>query len=108
MVERDRAVLATLRRSRAALGAAAVEIVAGDADEYLARAGERFDVVFLDPPFRQNADAALLGRLAPRLQGGARVDLEAAQAAHVEAPWHERKRARAGRVSCQLLTWEPA
>ena len=41
--------------------------------EYLARGGERFDVVFLDPPFRQNADATLLGRLASRLEPGARV-----------------------------------
>jgi 16S rRNA (guanine966-N2)-methyltransferase len=108
MVERDRAALAALRRSREALGAAAAEIVAGDADEYLARAGERFDVVFLDPPFRQNAGAALLERLAPRLQPGARVYLEAASAAAVEPPWRELRRARAGQVSFQLLTWEPA
>ena len=105
MVEADRAVLAALRRSRERLPAEQVEIVAGDALEYLARAGERFDVVFLDPPFRQNALPALLAKLPPRLQPGARVYLEGAEAVAAAAPWRELKRARAGQVSVQLLQW---
>jgi 16S rRNA (guanine966-N2)-methyltransferase len=105
MVESDRAVLAALRRSRERLGADEVEIVAGDALEYLARAGERFDVVFLDPPFRQNALPVLLGKLPPRLQPGARAYLEAAEAVETAAPWRELRRARAGQVSYQLLQW---
>jgi 16S rRNA (guanine966-N2)-methyltransferase len=108
LVERDRRALDALRRAREALGADAAEVVAGDADAYLAGGGERFDVVFLDPPFRQNADAALLGRLVPRLRPGARVYLEAARPAEVAPPWRELKRARAGQVSFQLLSWEPA
>jgi len=108
LVERDRRALVGLRRAREALGADAVEVVAGDAEAYLASGGERFDVVFLDPPFRQNADAALLGRLVPRLQAGARVYLEAARPVEVAPPWRELKRARAGQVSFQLLSWEPA
>ena len=105
MVEADRAVLAALRRSRERLAAEQVEIVVGDALEYLARAGEHFDVVFLDPPFRQNALPALLAKLPPRLQPGARVYLEAADAVQAAAPWRELKRGRAGQVSYQLLQW---
>ena len=105
MVENDRAVLAALRRSRERLGADEVEIVAGDALEYRARAGERFDVVFLDPPFRQNALPVLLGKLPPRLLPGARAYLEAAAAVETAAPWRELRRARAGQVSYQLLQW---
>jgi len=108
LVEKDRAALQGLRRAREALGAAATEIVAADAEAYLARGGERFDVVFLDPPFRQNADASLLERLVPRLQPAARVYLEAAQPATVQPPWRELKRSHAGQVSFQLLAWEPA
>ena len=111
MVENDRAALAALRRSRGLLAADAVEIVAADASAYLARGGERFDVVFLDPPFRQNALPALLGALPPRLAAGARVYLEAAQPVDVPGvpgSWRELKRARAGQVSVQLLAWEPA
>ena len=105
MVEQDRDVVAALRMSRDSLGAHAVEIVAGEALAWLARGGGRFDVVFLDPPFRQNAMAPLLERLAPRLQPGARVYLEAAQPMDAAAPWRELKRARAGQVSYQLLQW---
>jgi len=87
------------------LAAAAVEIVAGDALAYLARAGERFNVVFLDPPFRQNALPALLAALPPRLQHGARVYVEGDRPAEAAVPWRELKRARAGQVSYQLLQW---
>ena len=105
MVEEDRGVATALKKSREQLAAAAVEVVTGDAFGYLARGGERFDVVFLDPPFRQNALPALLAALPPRLQRGARVYVEGAQPAVAAAPWRELRRARAGQVSYQLLQW---
>lgn len=105
MVESDRAAVATLRASRSALDAAQVDIVSGDALAYLAAATERFDVVFLDPPFRQNALSQVLEALPPRLAQGARVYVEAALPLPVSAPWHELRRKRAGQVSYQLLQW---
>jgi 16S rRNA (guanine966-N2)-methyltransferase len=108
LVENDPAALAALHRSRDLLGALGVQIVAEDAAAFLAGGSGRFDVVFLDPPFRQNALPALLGALPPRLAAGARVYLEAAQPVDVPGPWRELKRARAGQVSYQLLAWEPA
>jgi 16S rRNA (guanine966-N2)-methyltransferase len=108
MVETDGAALAALRHGREQLGASAVEIVAEDARAFLARGGERFSVVFLDPPFRQNALPALLQELPPRLEPGARVYVEAARPVEIPAAWRELKRARAGQVSYQLLAWEPA
>jgi len=106
MVEADRAALAALAESCNALGAAQVEIVAGDARDFLARSRERFDVVFLDPPFRQNAVPEVLARLPPRLAPGARVYAEGTAAVQAAAPWRELKRARAGQVSYQLLRWD--
>jgi 16S rRNA (guanine966-N2)-methyltransferase len=105
MVEKDRAALAELERSRAALGAAQVAIVGGDAAAYLARERERFDVVFLDPPFRQNAVPAILDKLPPRLQPGARVYIESDSAVDAPSPWTELKRGKAGQVSYQLMQW---
>jgi len=105
LVEKDRAAVAELERSRAALGADQVTIVGGDATGYLAREPERFDVVFLDPPFRQNALPAILESLVPRLKPGARVYVESEAPVEVAAPWAELKRARAGQVSYQLLRW---
>jgi 16S rRNA (guanine966-N2)-methyltransferase len=106
MVEQDRVALAELERSRNALGAAQVSIVAGDALAFLAAGRARFDVVFLDPPFRQNALPEALARLPPRLQPRARIYVESAAPVAVAPPWTELKRARAGQVSYQLLRWD--
>jgi 16S rRNA (guanine966-N2)-methyltransferase len=105
LVEKDRAAVAELECSRDALGATQVTIVSGDAMAYVARERERFDVVFLDPPFRQNAVPGILAALAPRLEPGARVYIESEAPVEVAAPWSELKRARAGQVSYQLLQW---
>jgi len=103
MVERDRAALAELQRSRAALNANEVEIVSADAFAWLKRSRDRFDLVFLDPPFRQNAVAALLEGVAPLLKEGGRVYVESGDAIEVSAPWIELKRGKAGHVNYQLL-----
>jgi 16S rRNA (guanine966-N2)-methyltransferase len=103
MVENDRAVLAILKQSAALIGASQVELVAADAFAFLRSATERFDVVFLDPPFRQNALPALLEALPPRLAPGARVYVEAAAPCEPGESWRELKRSRAGQVSYQLL-----
>ena len=106
LVEKDRVALAELERSLAALGAAQVSIVAGDAHAFLKRRPARFDVVFLDPPFRQNDLPAILAELAPQLQAGARVYVESDAPVAVAPPWTELKRAKAGQVSYQLLRWD--
>ena len=105
MVESDRAALARLEATRGALGAAQVEVVAGDAHAYLARPGERFDVVFLDPPFRQNALPAILAALPPRLASGARVYTESAAPLQAPSAWSVLRSERAGQVHFQLLEW---
>jgi 16S rRNA (guanine966-N2)-methyltransferase len=76
--------------------------VLGDAFEYLKRTTEQFDVVFLDPPFGQNALPGVLERLAVRLAPAARVYVESERPV-VDDAWRELKRARAGQVSYQLL-----
>jgi len=120
LVDKDRAAVAELERSRAALGAIQVEIVSGDAAAYLARDHARpherlgarpsssFDVVFLDPPFRQNAVPAILGILPSRLEPGARVYIESEAPIAAAAPWTQLKCARAGQVNYQLLRWDGA
>jgi len=109
MVENDRAAFSSLQRTLDGIGARVVELVQGDAYEYLAagsgKGGERFDVVFLDPPFRQNALPTALASIAPRLNQGARVYVESPEAVKAGGRWTELKRARAGQVSYQLLQW---
>ena len=105
MVENDHALIRELQETRSTIGANQVEIVFGDALKYLQDAKERFDLVFLDPPFRQNALPAVLERLPERLAPHARVYVEAAKPVEAQSNWIELKRARAGQVSFQLLQW---
>jgi 16S rRNA (guanine966-N2)-methyltransferase len=103
MVENDRAVFSSLKKTCETIGARQVDLVLADAFDYVAKSEERFDVVFLDPPFRQNALPTLLERLPERLAPGARVYLEAPEPLAADESWRELKRARAGQVSYQLL-----
>jgi 16S rRNA (guanine(966)-N(2))-methyltransferase RsmD len=68
-VERDQDALASLKTNLATLGVAArSRVVTHDALtalERLARAGERFDCVFLDPPYAGDAAARCVETLAP-------------------------------------------
>ena len=105
MVESDRAAFDSLEATRERIGARAVEPVHGDALRYLAQGGERFDVVFLDPPFRQNALPAVFARLEARLADKARVYVEADAPTAMGEHWTELKRSRAGQVSYQLFEW---
>lgn len=56
MVERNPTVVQRLRDTQNMLAAAGAEIVAADSAQWLQTVNDRFDVVFIDPPF---ADAAL-------------------------------------------------
>jgi 16S rRNA (guanine966-N2)-methyltransferase len=105
MVENDHAAFRALDETRQAIGFGAVELTCGDAFDYLARGEDLFDVVFLDPPFGQNALAAALERLPRRLAARARVYVEAPEPVAAGAGWSELKRSRAGQVSYQLLEW---
>jgi 16S rRNA (guanine966-N2)-methyltransferase len=105
MVENDRTAFSRLLSVKEMLHAQTVEPVMSDAAAYLQSPGPRFDVVFLDPPFRQNALPALLAPLVKRLQREARVYVEAAAPLEVQAPWSELRRSQAGQVSYQLLQW---
>lgn len=105
MVERDRQAVLALRANAERLRATTLQIVALDASVFLAGAKERFDVVFLDPPFRQNVLPDVLGRLPGTLKRGSRVYLESLQPLEVQGAWRELKRSRAGQVSYQLLEW---
>jgi 16S rRNA (guanine966-N2)-methyltransferase len=103
MVEQDRSVFAALRKTRDLIGASQVEIVCEDAFAHLKKGRESFDVVFLDPPFGQNALPAVLRNL--KLASGARVYVESDLPVPAAQGWRELKRARAGQVSYQLLEW---
>ena len=65
MIEQDAVALAALKANAAALQATGVQIVRGDALHFARSANQRFDVVFVDPPYR----AGWIERMASFLPG---------------------------------------
>jgi 16S rRNA (guanine966-N2)-methyltransferase len=103
MVERDRSIAQALRDSAAELAAEGAQVVEGDALKFLDRAGEKFDVVFLDPPFASDLAARALAALPRHLAEGARVYVESAQPVEAADSWRTLREDRAGAVRYALL-----
>lgn len=78
LVERDPRAVQALKDSVARLDRdGQVRVIADDVLRWLAQAeGERFDLVFLDPPFAASAWAPALAALVPRLAAEAWIYLE--------------------------------
>ncbi len=87
------------------LGAIEHHVVCDDAMDYLGASTERFDIVFLDPPFAKNLlqKACEVLRNKGHLRPGARVYVEDNNEIAVAAPYTILKQARAGKVYYALL-----
>ena len=103
MVERDALAFRELEKNRMALDASHVELARADALEFLSGDRARYDVVFLDPPFRMDRWKSMLSLLPPRLNDGALVYCESGGAGTLAAGWEVWRRGRAGQVTYQLL-----
>jgi len=107
MVENNAVALSALRENATKLGAENVTFVRGDALEFARGARSRFDVVFVDPPYRLGLQAAALGLVAGVLAEDGRVYVESDAVIEPSRGWAVVKHARAGRVHFHLLGREP-
>lgn len=103
MVERDAAASRALQANREALAVTTVEVIRADALEFLKNHRDRYDVVFLDPPFAEDHWPQLLALLPERLTGNGVVYCERAQPLAALGGWAVAKSGHAGQVSHQLL-----
>lgn len=101
-VETAKPALEALRANQATLKAQNMEIIWSDGLRFLESTSERFDLVFLDPPFASDLLAAALERLPRILNAGAIVYAECAQWPEMQG-WEIFKEARAGKVNYGLL-----
>ena len=106
MVEKDPAALRALRDNAHKLGATGLTVVRGDALEFAGGARSRFDIVFVDPPYRLGMQIAALGLLRGLLAEGGRVYVESDAAFEAPRGWAVFRRARAGNVHFHLLARE--
>jgi 16S rRNA (guanine966-N2)-methyltransferase len=109
MVEKSREVSAALRRNADLLKAKNLQLHCADALEFAtaatADAAARFDVVFLDPPFRSSLLEQVLPRVAPLLRPGAQVYVESAAAFVPDGGWQIVRHGRAGQVYYTLVNY---
>ena len=103
LVERDRTIYTVLSENAKALQAANVELRCEDAFRFLDADRRVFDVVFLDPPYRQDLLPELLEALDQHLASGALVYLEAANLPEIPPGYEVFRRSRAGQVNYLLL-----
>jgi 16S rRNA (guanine966-N2)-methyltransferase len=108
-VERDPRVFAALRQNAESLASDRIKVVRADALEFAASAESqrnKFDLVFLDPPYRHQ----WLDRIAPHLEGMTKPDAwiyaEAEHALERLGAWRTTKRGKAGQVFYHLLERE--
>ena len=104
MVERDPAALTALRKLRDKLGATQVRVHAGDAIATLARMdASRFDLVLLDPPFKQGLLPAVFTALPDVLAENALIYVEAETALAAPEGFELLREGKAGSVHFHLM-----
>ena len=106
MIEKNPAVLRALRDNAHKLGATGLTVVRGDALEFARGARSRYDVAFVDPPYRLGMQVAALDLLRGLLAEGGRVYGESDAVFEPPRGWTIFRRARAGNVHFHLLVRE--
>ncbi len=107
MVEMNRTVLRALQDNVKKLGCANVSLQGQDGLEFVLRDAQKYDVIFLDPPFQYNSLGDYLPRLLAvlpqRLNENGMVYVESGTAIDVPPPWQAVKSDKAGQVHYFLL-----
>ncbi|MPS49663.1 16S rRNA (guanine(966)-N(2))-methyltransferase RsmD [Methylobacillus sp.] len=103
LVEKSALAAKSLQQNQSLLKAGAARILQQDAVQFLAQNRERFDVIFLDPPYQQGWLPKLLPCLPNHLAEGGVVYVEAEFALCDDALWQVIKQGKAGNVFYHLL-----
>jgi 16S rRNA (guanine966-N2)-methyltransferase len=103
MIDKHPRVIESLRAAEHALGAASVRLVHADALEFLRGPGARFDVVFIDPPYRLALAEKALALLPAALAPNGRAYVESDGPVEAPAGWAMIRQGRAGQVHYHLL-----
>jgi 16S rRNA (guanine966-N2)-methyltransferase len=103
MVESNRTVLHSLQENVKKLGCVNVSVQGQDGLEFVLRDAQKYDVIFLDPPFQSDYLPKLLEILPQRLNKNGVVYVESVAAIDAPPPWQQVKSGKAGQVHYQLL-----
>lgn len=103
MVEKSKRVLEALRANATLLKAENSELVCADALKFLAQDTRRFDVIFLDPPYRHEMLPKLLPLVLDHLAPDGVVYAEDGSPVELPAGWEFSRSGRSGMAHYYLL-----
>jgi len=106
MVEKNTPVFRSLKENVSKLACANVVVRHQDGLEFVRRDTQRYDVIFLDPPFQSDYFPALLEILPQRLNEDGVVYVESGAPIEISSPWRVLKSGKAGQVWYQLIDVE--
>lgn len=103
MIESDFQVFRALQENKVKLQASQVELIHANALSFLRSDTRRFDIIFLDPPFRLDLIPEVLPLLPLHLENNGLIYIETQHAWRPEPRWRIMRNAKAGAVHYQLL-----
>ncbi len=103
MVELSREVVQAIQLNVRHLGACNVEVIQSDAVRYITHCFDRFDVIFLDPPFKSDLLKAVLPLATKRANSSGLIYIECAVLPDLPVGWQVRRQSKAGLVNYVLL-----
>ncbi len=103
MVEKSMPVYRALQDNFRKLGCSNISLRHQDGLEFILRDTQRYDVIFLDPPFASDYLSRLFEILPQHLTEDGKVYVESGQPIEVPPSWQLLKSGRAGQVFYQLL-----
>ncbi|RZJ07858.1 MAG: 16S rRNA (guanine(966)-N(2))-methyltransferase RsmD [Rubrivivax sp.] len=106
MIEREAALVDALRASQRRLQATAVTIHRANALNWMMACADRFDLVFLDPPFADELFDRALAAAVPLLSDGGVIYVESPREIPAPAGFTAWRKGRAGAVHYQVLRRE--
>jgi len=106
MVESSGNAASALSDNKIKLKAEQIELIRMEASVFLATDKRKFDIVFLDPPYRMKLLPEILPLLPPHMDETGLVYLETGSSDDIDQilqQWKIRRKSKAGKVNCYLL-----
>ncbi len=103
LVEKNQSIFRALEENNTKLACTNVFMYCQDGLKFALRDTNRYDVIFLDPPFQNACLPGLLEILPQRLKENGLIYIESGSAILVDLAWQTIKKDKAGQVHYQLL-----